>query len=518
MSQSQHQQLHSGGTMATTPSLSELGHLAMLQNGGNLFQQSQHQQLQQQLHLQQPQQHNIVQQQQQHPQFRQKDAIDYVVTNTPSTGPVPSAAQSHLQHPATSNVANQHRSQQQQNSQSFQANQQQLQQQYSTSSQISAIMQQQQQLLQQQKQHVVQQPIPLKLTTTIHPTTPLGNCSPATSSSSTNNARAINVVEQVVQSQYGLPSARRSKEDKQSYNTNLENARLLKEREEEILAEKRKQEEREKQRIQDELRRKKEEAKEFADSLNERARSFPEPIYLANCHTLSKVSSFIPFPSECASTSASLSCFDEQRVASVLTNDNVDLTNFLSDILADATEDIREIELKHEEDESNDLESEFLTPLVQSILNFNSSALNVESSDLGLNEIELEQAFGKDIQEAVKQVALETDADAMAAATASFFNDRGSSEGDVYQAEDSFHVTSAAADSSISSEAQKKQQEAAAAAGHDQVHLRRQMVSVGKQPKAATTRKKRDMVNCYYTMNIVVISIINTLVLSFIKI
>lgn len=48
------------------------------------------------------------------------------------------------------------------------------------------------------------------------------------------------------------------------------------------------QETREKQRIQGEVKRRKDEAKEFAESLAERIQSFPEPLHLAACHTLSK--------------------------------------------------------------------------------------------------------------------------------------------------------------------------------------------------------------------------------------
>lgn len=54
-------------------------------------------------------------------------------------------------------------------------------------------------------------------------------------------------------------------------------------------------------------------------------------------------------------------------------------------------------ELKHEEEEVNEVEADLLTPLVQSILNFNSLAFNVEPSEFCLSE--MEQAFGKDIQE-----------------------------------------------------------------------------------------------------------------------
>ena len=51
---------------------------------------------------------------------------------------------------------------------------------------------------------------------------------------------------------------------------NLINARLLKEREEEMVATKREKDALEKQRIQEELKKRKDEAKEFADTLSER--------------------------------------------------------------------------------------------------------------------------------------------------------------------------------------------------------------------------------------------------------
>lgn len=56
------------------------------------------------------------------------------------------------------------------------------------------------------------------------------------------------------------------------------------------------------------------------------------------------VSSFMPFPSECASTSSGLPLMDSQRVVTVL-NQGVDeqLAQYLADVLAETTEDMRDM-------------------------------------------------------------------------------------------------------------------------------------------------------------------------------
>ncbi|KAI1712006.1 HEAT repeat associated with sister chromatid cohesion domain-containing protein [Ditylenchus destructor] len=284
-------------------------------------------------------------------------------------------------------------------------------------------------------------------------------------------------------------------------NANLINARLLKEREEEMLAAKREKEALEKQRIQEELKKRKDEAKEFADTLSERIRNLaPAPLHLATCHTLSKVSSFMPFPSECASTSSGLPLMDSQRVVTVL-NQGVDeqLAQYLADVLAETTEDMRDIELKHEEEETNELDHNLITPLVQSVLSFNSYALNVDQSDYDmLNESEIEQAFGKDLQEAVKHVTAEEDA-----AIQAVFGQRQVHRSDHHNhmevSSSSNHNPQCAPSTSEGDTMPDSQTDTSSVALHiNRDQLRKQMVSVGKQPKAAPTRKKRDMVECLY--------------------
>uniref|UniRef100_A0A915D8N8 Uncharacterized protein n=1 Tax=Ditylenchus dipsaci TaxID=166011 RepID=A0A915D8N8_9BILA len=257
-------------------------------------------------------------------------------------------------------------------------------------------------------------------------------------------------------------------------NANAENARILKEREEELLAHKKDQEAKEKQRIQEELKRNKEVAKEFADTLSERIRSFPEPLHLATCHTLSKVSAFMPFPSECAATSSSLPCFDSQRAQTVLSNVDVNLAQYLSSILAETAEEIRDI--------------------------FNQDAYHV---DFQSEWSEIEQAFGKDIQEAVARVTAEEDA-----ALAGVFTQQHHQSHS--QATSSQPVSTNVVSEELPSipstshtpltdcQADSMTAEAAQQIGRDQTQLRKQMVSVGKQPKAAPGRRKRDMVESLY--------------------
>lgn len=184
----------------------------------------------------------------------------------------------------------------------------------------------------------------------------------------------------------------------------MENEQLLKKREEEALNEKREQEMREKQRIKTELKRRKTEAREFAAMLDDRIGSFPEPLHFACCQTLSKVSLFLPFPMECTSKSSSLPCFDLERSMTVQENVDASLAEYLTEILVDTTEECRDIELKHRDEEHNDIEVELVTPLIESIISFNSSAFLVDLADFPLNDSELDSEFDHDIQEVKENV------------------------------------------------------------------------------------------------------------------
>ncbi|KAH7696294.1 hypothetical protein AAVH_36637, partial [Aphelenchoides avenae] len=113
-----------------------------------------------------------------------------------------------------------------------------------------------------------------------------------------------------------------------------ENARILKEKEEEMRAEKEARDLRERERIQEEMQTKKQAQEQFQSSLQDRVRSIPEPLHLAGCHTLSKVSAFLPMPSENAASSAYLPCYDEKRAASELTVSTVALAEYIAKALA----------------------------------------------------------------------------------------------------------------------------------------------------------------------------------------
>jgi hypothetical protein len=255
-------------------------------------------------------------------------------------------------------------------------------------------------------------------------------------------------------------------------NNQLENERLLKEREEAEVRERKEHDEREKQRIQEELKRRKESARELAESINEKLKNFPEPVHFACCHTLSKISTFLPFPSECASTASTLPCFDVNRIPAALSNADQNLSQYLARVLAEVEGPSKQIMLQHEDEEMSKLDGgELLTPLLGSVLTFNAQAFNTDPSSSSsvhhscqLDNADMEQAFDdKEIQEMVDQVSAGQDM------FSQFLQNRiEGEEGQPTQPKRSQHQRDTA------------------------------MAAVGKQPKTGPARRKRDMVESLY--------------------
>ncbi|KAH7696172.1 CBR-PQN-85 protein, partial [Aphelenchoides avenae] len=131
--------------------------------------------------------------------------------------------------------------------------------------------------------------------------------------------------------------------------------------------------------------------------------------------------------------------------------------------------------------------------LVHAVQSFDANAFNVEV-DFPLNDQDID-AFARDIQEAVERVGADDD-------MAAVFEEHSRNEsahslptsGPMHDTEPSTSFAAAngsaemaGSDASTGSVAHPRQEQ-----------LRRQMVSVGKQPKAAQGRKKRDMVESLY--------------------
>nr|CAD2196393.1 unnamed protein product [Meloidogyne enterolobii] len=173
-----------------------------------------------------------------------------------------------------------------------------------------------------------------------------------------------------------------------------ENPKILAEKELELQAKRKAQENaKQSQLVQEDLDRRQLSARERTQGIQEKLQSIPDPIHLAGCHTLSKVNNFIPFPSETISSTA-LSCFDQHQAQMVLSNRDPLLADYLATLLSDSTDNLREIELKKMDDESNDqlMGISPLPPLVEAIQLISQFAFSVEPEPFeNLEENEIQQ-------------------------------------------------------------------------------------------------------------------------------
>ncbi|CAK5042479.1 unnamed protein product [Meloidogyne enterolobii] len=175
-----------------------------------------------------------------------------------------------------------------------------------------------------------------------------------------------------------------------------ENPKILAEKELELQAKRKAQENaKQSQLVQEDLDRRQLSARERTQGIQEKLQSIPDPIHLAGCHTLSKVNNFIPFPSETISSTA-LSCFDQHQAQMVLSNRDPLLADYLATLLSDSTDNLREIELKKMDDESNDqlIGISPPPPLVEAIQLISQFAFSVEPEpfeNLEENEIQQQQ-------------------------------------------------------------------------------------------------------------------------------
>lgn len=157
----------------------------------------------------------------------------------------------------------------------------------------------------------------------------------------------------------------------------------MKEKEETEERERKEQTRRENEQIQSELRKRRQDATEFTAAMQERLDAIPEPLHLATCHTLSKVGSYLPLPSECASTSETLPIYQPYSNLAKM-NATQPMVEYLAALLNTCMNEINDIELKHEEGEINDLELNEMSSLCRAIHETDPNALNVESLDTDL--------------------------------------------------------------------------------------------------------------------------------------
>lgn len=101
--------------------------------------------------------------------------------------------------------------------------------------------------------------------------------------------------------------------------------------------------------------------------------------------------SYLPLPSECVAASETLPIYQPYPDLAQM-NATQPMAEYLSALLNHCMNEINELELKHKDDEMNDLEVEEMTSMCRAIHDIDANALNVESdSDLLLFDSHFER-------------------------------------------------------------------------------------------------------------------------------
>uniref|UniRef100_A0A158Q833 Nipped-B protein n=1 Tax=Elaeophora elaphi TaxID=1147741 RepID=A0A158Q833_9BILA len=273
----------------------------------------------------------------------------------------------------------------------------------------------------------------------------------------------------------------------------VEQQRILEEqkRQEEVRKLEEQRKEMEKVRaIREQQNRKQREAREAFNVMKEKADSFPIPIHLAGCHTLTKLVNHLPFPSLYLPYTNNLKC----ETVSV---PRVGPTQ--KEILIQAVEAISQIEtsdvvLKHEDGETNDFDVHAAPCFVRELYEINNQAFDVDIP---------QTVVAPEIMNVATSASIETETDVMVEKSAELQGQITLPKEDIAETSATAEVeslkieatsvsethTPSFSDTSKSTTAQEDEQ---------QVQLRRQIVSLGKQPKAQQTRRKKDMVESLF--------------------
>ncbi|KAI6232935.1 Nipped-B protein [Aphelenchoides fujianensis] len=227
-----------------------------------------------------------------------------------------------------------------------------------------------------------------------------------------------------------------------------ENARILQQREEEAERERREHQRKANEQIQRELKQKRREADTFTAAMQERLNAIPEPLHLGTCHTLSKGGGKRKERRDlrlCLQSATSCPCrtsVPPRRPFCPSTSPTPTSRSraYLAAVLNSCMSELNDVELKHEDGELNDLEPDEMNPL-----------------------------YGKGDGGGAEERASRRPSAAPPAPPSSAPQERQSS--------------------SSSIENQPLAHPQTAEEQHAQAELRRQVASVGKQPKGAPPRK-----------------------------
>uniref|UniRef100_A0A8R1HHJ2 Nipped-B protein n=1 Tax=Caenorhabditis japonica TaxID=281687 RepID=A0A8R1HHJ2_CAEJA len=255
--------------------------------------------------------------------------------------------------------------------------------------------------------------------------------------------------------------------------------------EEERIKEEKERIEREKmQKFAEEQYKRESEAQKQRSGMEGRFSNFPQPLTLVGTHFLPNFLDMIPYPYESMSESPLPQVFDLERNNSIVNCCDPDMIATISNLLSETNVDdivTRMDKLRPDDKENNDLFLDKLPPVIQHVVSYSTSALDVDShNDMELLENE-DVMMAEDITKPTSSVLVE--------ATSAFENFSSRTTSDLNHTSE--NVGSSNCNSTESAPISMEK--------------RRQMMSVGKAPKAGKgkgkgkgQRKKRDMVENLY--------------------
>ncbi|KAM3720051.1 Nipped-B-like protein [Dirofilaria immitis] len=240
--------------------------------------------------------------------------------------------------------------------------------------------------------------------------------------------------------------------------------------------------------IREQQNRKQREAREAFNIMKEKADSFPIPIQLAGCHTLTKLVNHLPFPSLYLPYTNNLKC------------ETIGLPRIgptQKEVLIQAVEAISQIEisdviLKHEDGETNDFDVHAAPCFVRELYEANHQIFDVDIP---------QSVVDPEIIDVATDASIETETDVMEKPT--------ELQQITLEKEDNEETNTSTEIESLKTEAANISEthtpsfsdtpkSTTLQEDEQQVQLRRQIVSLGKQPKAQQIRRKKDMVESLF--------------------
>ncbi|WKX93369.1 hypothetical protein Q1695_010984 [Nippostrongylus brasiliensis] len=280
--------------------------------------------------------------------------------------------------------------------------------------------------------------------------------------------------------------AQREKEQQELLKQQEEAARIAEEKRRQEEAERRKLEELRK--VREEQLRKQQEAQQAQKDMRERVDQVQagQALTLVATHFNTSYVKLVPFPSENMANSKLPSVCDAATMKSLLDTSDPALVQMVSQALSnvDVSDTRTRMDTHDGIPESNDLPLDLMPPVISSVMSVNCNALdvepehNMEAPEHLLSDMELDPAR-----------ALNAAAPVPVQPPCTTSSSTPVQQPTVTPTPDKPSTSSAGEDGSFV---------APLLEGRDNIQLRRQMASVGKQPKASQQRKKRDQVESLY--------------------